>query len=667
MVNCPIKYIDHNSRQQQKKFLFYGLTLYCFFLLLFLFIRFRSDVSKIPYFFIIIYTILAFVIILLFSYHVVIEGLVETYRNIKEKKKFIPNIHLLMGLGALGAVCLQEYNDAIILMMIFSFADLFEEYIENQSQKEIKKLLNIVPTQARLLKSNDEWEIIPIQQIKVGDKVIVLNGDQIPSDGIILEGASSIDESNITGESIPVDKKKGDKVFGSTINLNNNLVIEMTTTNDQAIFSKIIDLTLNIKQKIKKESLMRKIGPLYIKVILSITLIMLFIGLSATFVSSFVFVSVPFLEYFLFKALFFKSLIFLTVASPCALAVAEVPAIFAAISNLARKGMLLKSGKSLVTLSDIQVVFFDKTGTLTQGKPEVQEFFFLPEMTSEQQIFFSNVLLEMEKHSNHPLAFAIQKYLKKNYTFDTTTMTLDLNILNILGIGVEAIDAQQNQYKVAKYNIFENVTDEIRLQTDELLKKGRTVIYFSYNNKVIIIIGILDLLRPEAVKMIQYFKKNNIYTVMLTGDNAQVANEITSVLELDLCYANCLPEEKAQYIQKIKKEYGVAVMVGDGINDLPALANADVAVSLQEGSGAAIDFADIVLVKNDLQKIVYMHRISCKLKKIIWQNIIFALFVILILSILNFSPNDWLKLPWAVLIHEFSTIIVLLNCLRLYF
>ncbi|PQP79756.1 heavy metal translocating P-type ATPase [Candidatus Phytoplasma phoenicium] len=632
-----------------------------FFLPLYFFLKLR--VNEETRFFSKILFIVGLVIFLLVSFHIILEGLVDTYRNIKVQKKFIPNIHLLMGLGALGAVCLGKVNDAIILMIIFSFADLFEEYIESQSQREIKKLLNIVPTKARLLKSNGEWETIEIQKIKVGDKVIVLSGDQIPSDGIILDGSSSIDESNINGESIPVDKKKGDKVFGSTINLNNNLVIEITTTNDQAVFSKIINLTSNIKQKIKQESFMKKIGPLYIKIIFSITLIMLIIGSSATLLTFFrIYKDLP--EYLLFTNLFFKSLVFLTVASPCALVASEVPSIFAAISNLAKKGILLKSGKSLITLADVEAIFFDKTGTLTQGKPAVQELFFLSEVSPEKKIMLLSVLFEMEKHSNHPLAFAIQKHLKKQYTFNTA---LDLNILHILGIGIEATDKQQNRYKVAKYNVFENVSEEISVKTEELLNKGHTVIYFSYNNDIVMIIGILDLLRPESKAMIQYFKKNNIHTIMLTGDNTKIASEITSILGLDLYYSNCLPEDKSQHIQKIKKKYGVVVMVGDGINDLPALASADVAIALQEGNGATIDFADVVLVKNDLKKIVYMHKISFKLKRIILQNIIFSLIIICILSILNFLPGEYLELPIAVFIHEFSTIIVLFNCLRLYF
>ncbi|MDV3167106.1 MAG: heavy metal translocating P-type ATPase [Vigna little leaf phytoplasma] len=611
----------------------------------------------------IIKTILSLFIVSICGFHVMKEGLIATILIMKKRKRFVPNIHLLMGIGAIGAIFLEHYNDAILLIIIFAFADLLEEYIESKSQKEIKKLLNIAPVQARLLKSNGEFEIIPTKNLKIGDKVVVLSGDQIPSDGLVISGFSSVDESNITGESIPVDKKKGDKVFGSTINLNNKLIIAINVTSDQTIFAKIVNLTLNIKQNIKKESLIKKIEPLYIKIVLSITLIMLLTGFSFSILSYFsILTDIP--EYFQMKNIFLKSLIFLTVSSPCALAVAEVPAIFAAISNLAKKGILFKNGKALVILPKMKVIFFDKTGTLTEGKPLVQEIFFPTEVTSEQKELFVNILFKMENQSNHPLALAIRQFLKQNYTLKTN---FNLEIVNLLGIGIEASDDQKNSYKVAKYNIFDQVSDEINHQTLKLLNQGKTVIYFACNQKIMMIIGILDTLRPKAKKIIQYFKENNIHTVMLTGDNHQVAQEISAFLKLDFFFSNCLPKEKAQHIKNIKEKFGTGVMVGDGINDLPALAMADVSITLQEGSDVAIDVSDIVLVKNDLEKLILIHQMSCYLDKIISQNLFLSLIVIISLSILNFLPNNWIKLPFGVIIHEMSTILVLLNCLRLYF
>ncbi|MGM1458981.1 MAG: HAD-IC family P-type ATPase, partial [Columbia Basin potato purple top phytoplasma] len=200
-------------------------------------------------------------------------------------------------------------------------------------------------------------------------------------------------------------------------------------------------------------------------------------------------------------------------------------------------------------------------------------------------------------------------------------------------------------------------------KTQEFLKKGNTVIYLSHNNEIIMSIAIIDIIRPEAKELIEYFNNKKINTVMLTGDNEKVAKAISSKLNLNSFLSNCLPETKAKYIEKIKKKNHIVAMIGDGINDSPALANSDVSITLQEGSDVVIDIADIILIKNDLRKIIYTHKISYKLNKIIWQNIVFAFLIIVIFSLINFIGN--ISLPIAVIAHEGSTLLVIFNCLRL--
>ncbi|TVY12161.1 heavy metal translocating P-type ATPase [Candidatus Phytoplasma pini] len=607
--------------------------------------------------------ILTLIILFLIGYHVILEGLVKTYQETRKNKKFTPNVHILMFLGALGSLYLKNPTESIILIFIFSLADLLEEKIENTSQKEIKKLLTMVPTKARLLKENGDFELVDVTSLKIGDEVLVLNGDKIPSDGIVISGNSSIDESSITGESVPLDKKVGDKVFGSNINLDNKLVVRITTTNDETVFYKIIKLTEKIKDNIsKKTTFIKKIEPLYIKIIISIVLFILCVGvfniISGKLLGKLLFQKCS------FEDLFSKSMIFLTVASPCALVVSDIPATFSAVSNLAKKGILLKNGKTLGILSKTKAMVFDKTGTLTKGKMNVKEIFFNPEIEENNKYKYLNILFQMEQSSNHPLAFALQKYLKKNFVFEKI---LGLELSNCLGIGITAFDSRGNQYQVIKSSNYKEVSDEIHKKTQEFLNDNCTVVYFIHNNQVIMIISFFDFIREEALEMIDYLKYKKIKPILLTGDNFQTAKNVASILGISYFVADCFPETKVIYMKKIKKKYGFVTMVGDGINDAPVLANSDVSITLQEGTDIAIDIADIVLMKNDLRKIIYVHKFSSHLNKIVYQNIIFSICVILLLTIKNFiniNENN-MSLTSAVSFHETSTILVILNSLSL--
>lgn len=648
-MNSTLKEKEFESHKKFIYLFFIGILFYfLFFLPLDFGITFGMDDSKLNFFKI----FLTILILFLTGYPVIKEGLIKTYEQTKKNRKLTFNVHILMILVSFLSFFMKHYNESILLIIIFGGAHFLEEYVENKNQKDIKKLLDIKPKKARLLKQNNDYELIDVSDLKIGDRVMVLNGEQIPSDGVIVLGHSSIDESAITGESIPLEKKKGDKVFGSNLNLSNTLIVEITQTEDKTIFSEIIRLTEKIQNNVsKKASFINKIAPVYIKLI--IFAILGFIVVSGTY-------NYYFYYEVKFKEILLKSMIFLTVAAPCALAVADIPATLSAISNLAKKGVLLKNGKSLGILSEVQTIVFDKTGTLTQGKIEVKEVFFNSEILENERKQYLDILWTMEKDSNHPIAFSIQKYLKENFDLN---FSLKLKTTNLIGVGIEAFDKKDNHYKIAKYNIFEKVPTEIEEKTQEFLNQGQTVIYFSHNDKIIMIITIIDIVRNESKEMIDYFNKNNVNTIMLTGDNKQVAEAISSDLNLNYVFYNCLPKDKVKYINEMKEKKHIVAMVGDGVNDSPALATSDISITLQEGSDVVIDIADIVLVKNDLRKIIYAHKLSKKLNKVVWQNIIFAFFIIIVFFLINIFFQ--LPLPIAVIAHEGSTLLVIFNCLRL--
>ncbi|MDO8064206.1 heavy metal translocating P-type ATPase [Candidatus Phytoplasma bonamiae] len=599
------------------------------------------------------------------GYHVIVEGLLDTYYDTKKNRKFTPNIHILMLLGALGAVFLHNFNEAILLIIIFATSNFLEEYIETRSHKEIRNLLKMAPTQARLIDVNGNFTLIEVEKLNIGDEVIVLSGDQIPSDGIVISGNSCVDESNITGESIPVDKKQGDKVYGSNINLNNTLIIKITANTDQNLFARIIKLSHELKNNVSKNAtLIKRLEPVYVTSVLLISFLILVFFQMINFIKGF--------EYYLFNQIFEKIIVFLTVASPCALVVADIPATLSAISYLAKQRILLKNGNALSFLANIKIIVFDKTGTLTIGQPIVKEFLFDSFSDEEIKSKFLAIFYHMEKKSNHPLARSITKYLKSFFVTEDQLNNnyQDIEVNNLIGIGVESF-YQGKHYRVAKYSDLNSYSSDNKISISPILEDkinlflndGYTVLYFSCDNTVLMVVAIFDVLRPECSNIIKYFQNNNIKTAVLTGDNYKTAQNVASYLNIDYVFAECLPEDKLLQIKELKKRYGGVAMVGDGVNDALALANADVGIALQEGVDAIADIADIVLMKNNLIKIIQAHKVAVRLNNIVCQNMIFAISVIIILTISNFFTS--LFLPFAVFLHEISTILVLLNGLRM--
>src|SRR5699024_8225686 len=318
--------------------------------------------------------------LVLSGYHIIIEGFLDTFRQTMQRKKFMPNIHILMTLAAIGAVIIGDYMEAALLILIFGGAHFLEHYAEDKSNKEITNLIKINPTTARRLKENGTTEIVDVAHLKVGDKLSVLNGDQIPTDGIVISGSSSIDQSSITGESIPVEKKTGDMLYGSTMNGEGTLVMEVTKDSSETVISKIIELVSQTQNNMSKTAaLIKKIEPKYVTIVLLLTPVFYLLGLYIFQWTSY--------------DSFYRTMVFLIATSPCALAVTDIPATLSAISNLAKRGVLFKGGSYLSNLSDLTAVAFDKTGTLTTGKPVVTETYFGDDVTEEQQKSFEKIIV----------------------------------------------------------------------------------------------------------------------------------------------------------------------------------------------------------------------------------------------------------------------------------
>lgn len=581
--------------------------------------------------------VLFIIAVVIAGYHIILEGLWNTIKNTKIAKKFSPNIHLLMMLATIGAILIGKYEEAAMLIVIFAGAHFLEEYVDGKSRKEITNLLNLNPKQARLVLEDGTMRIISVDEVEIGDKLQVLNGDQVPTDGIIISGITYINESSITGESVPKEKTIGDKVFGSTINGEGTFVMKVTKKADDTVFAKILSL-VNASQNslTKTATLIQRLEPKYVAIVLFLFPVVLL-------VSRFIFE-------WTWEISLYRSIVYLIAVSPCALAASAIPVTLATISNLSKRGVLVKGGASLSYLSDIKAVAFDKTGTLTKGDPTVTDFNFV-----EDEGELIKIVVSMEKQSNHPLARAIVN--KFSYV-----ESVDLEVENKVGIGLVS-KYLGDEYCIGKVSSFSEVDSEFSNQAEYLSEEGKTVVYVAKNSKVVGLFAFMDLPNAGAKDAVEYFRNQGIHTVMLTGDAYSTGRSVGKIVGIDEIKANVMPEDKAEIIKIQKEKYGTVAMLGDGVNDSPALALADVGVAMGEGTDVAMEVSEIVLIKNDLSKLSYSHKLSKKMLKVTYQNIIFAMIVVVLLVILNFFGK--MDVTFGVILHEGSTIIVILNSLRL--
>ncbi|WP_125771846.1 heavy metal translocating P-type ATPase [Companilactobacillus furfuricola] len=576
---------------------------------------------------------------ILSGYHVMIEGFSLTVTETKARKKFSPNIHLLMSLAAVGAILIGKFSEAALLILIFAGAHFLEEYAEGKSKREITKLLEMNPDNARIIHPDGSIEEVSVETVQVGDTLQVQNGAQIPIDGNILSGIASIDESAINGESIPREKTTGDPVFAGTINGNDSFTMTATKTSDNTVFSKILSLVDQSQNNLSKTATkIKKIEPIYVTTVLILFPLVILSGAAAFGWS--------------FSTSIYRGIVFLISASPCALAASAVPATLSAISNLAKNGVLFKGGSFLSNLADLKAVAFDKTGTLTKGKPEVTDFIVADDINKDDLI---DIVSSIEDQTNHPLAAAIVNH------FDQAKK-LDIKVETKIGTGVIG-QLGDDEYLIAKPKAFSSVDDQFTLQQKELAKEGKTVVFVAKNQRVVALLALMDTPNSAAQPTIDYLNHEGIDTVMITGDSKQTGEAIGHNLGIKKVITEVLPEDKVKVVNDLESKSLMTGMVGDGVNDAPALVNADVGIAMGEGTDVAIDVADVVLMKNDLNKFVTSHRVSKRLNKIVWQNITFSMAVVTLLVVLNFFGLTDIGI--GVVAHEGSTLLVILNGLRL--
>ncbi|WOS95878.1 heavy metal translocating P-type ATPase [Nosocomiicoccus massiliensis] len=555
------------------------------------------------------------------------------------------NVDVLMILAAVGASIIGYWMEGALLIFIFSLAEAMESMANEKSRNAISELMNLTPDEARRYNENGEIEVVPTAELKVGDKVQVPRGETIPIDGKLLSTDAVVNEASVTGESVPVEKLTGDEVIGGTINEGNRIDMEVTVEDSNTLFAKIIRLVDEAQSSPSKTaSFIESIEDTYVKVVL--VGVPLFIALA----------------YFVldwgWTESFYRGMVLLTVASPCALVASATPATLSAISNAARNGMVFKGGQTIDNTNALNAIIFDKTGTLTVGEPAVTDVYYVDGV---DHAHVDEVIKSAESGSKHPIAVAILDYLE-----DTPLIELG-HVEDITGKGF-LIQNKGSEWKVGKHSY---VLDESNIQLSEEVKRvviekestGNTVIFVSRDNELQAFYALEDVVKENAKIAIEKLNNMGIQTIMVTGDNENTGKHIAKQVGIKEVHANKMPDEKSSILDELKEKYGNIGMVGDGVNDAPALAKSSVGFAMGSGTDIAMETADVVLIKDDLTMIPYSIGLSKKMKRIVIANVLFAIAVIALLIIANLFQA--INLPLGVIGHEGSTILVILNGLRL--
>lgn len=592
-----------------------------------------EHLTAISYFFLIPVYVMSMI---LGGYYWTREGIEKLF---SEKKI---GIEMLMLAASIGSAILGLWDEAAFLVFLYGAAEGLEEYTFAKTRTSIRKLLDLAPKQARILKNGKE-EIIPAQEIKAGDLFIIKPGELLPTDGIIVKGSSSINEAPVTGESIPAEKNEGMKVFAATINQEGALEIKATVSFTDNTLSKMIHLVEEAQeQKGKTQVFIEKFGTIYSPLVLLSAV--LFIVLPPLF-------GAPVSQWFA------RAVVFLVAAAPCALVMSTPVAIAAGIGRAGRNGILIKGGIHLENLGKIKAVALDKTGTLTSGKPIVTDVIALN--GNETEVL--KLAYSIEKFSEHPLAKAmVKKAEEANVTsFDAVDFSA------IVGQGAKAtIDGKT--FYAAKPEFFKDVRqdDSVITSIAKLRAEGKTVILIGTDKMHYGLIAIRDEIRPQAKQVIARLHDSGIKVVMLTGDNDITAKAIAKELNIVEVRANLKPEDKIEEIKNLESEYGAVAMVGDGINDAPALARATVGIAMgTAGTDAAIEAADVALMADDLNKLLDAIQFGKKAITISFQNIIFSLLILAVL--IPSALIGIMSVAVAVLFHETSELLAVANGLRM--
>jgi len=574
------------------------------------------------------------------GYYGVKEGVVD----LKQGKA---SVDLLMILAALGAASIDQWMEGAILLFLFSLSNALQEFALEKSNRAIEALMKLRPDTACVRDDEGNERQVPIEDIVVGQTVIVRPGERFPLDAVVIDGTTTVDQSAITGESIPVDKVPGNDIFAGTMNNMGAVAIRVTKPATESTLARIVEMVQRARKgKARTQRILDEFEPKYALSVILITILLIVVPYTFGWGS--------------FDEIFYRAMTILVVASPCALVISTPATILSAIAHAARKGVLFKGGGYLEQAASIQYVAMDKTGTLTKGMPEVVGVYPLDSITPTELL---QQAANAERLSEHPLAAAVVR------AAHAQGMRLDpiVNLRAVTGKGVE-VEMETHVIRVGSRRLMDDAgivrPEAVMQRVDELEMEGKTVVFVARDLELLGLIALADVIKPEARQAIADLRRLGVkQVVMLTGDSHRVAESVALQLGIADYRAELLPGSKERIIQELAA-LGPVAMVGDGVNDAPALASGNLGVAMGgAGTDVALETADVVLMSDDLTRLPWLIQLSRRARAVVWQNIIFSMTVIGVLVTAVFVAD--LPLPLGVIGHEGSTLIVVANGLRL--
>jgi Cd2+/Zn2+-exporting ATPase len=562
------------------------------------------------------------------------------------------DVNLLMIAASLGAAAIGYWNEGAMLIFIFALSGALESYATERSHKDISSLLALKPETALRIEDG-QMSLVAIEDLQPGDLLLVKPGELIPADGVVYRGSSFINQSSITGESLPVDKVAGDEVYAGTVNGEGALYVEVTTSAEEAQ-----------AEVPESQRFMERFEGIYARIVVGVTLLVI--------------AGTPLLLGWTWNEASYKAMVFLVVASPCALVSSIMPVMLSAMSSSTRRGILFKGSAHMENLARTRVVAFDKTGTLTMGTPQVTDMITAKNVDRAQLL---SAVAAIENLSMHPLARAIVDQANK----ENITLQEAGHVQAITGWGIEGTingvvwsigktdvmeSIQSEEMKDSNVDPDEHGANHVKVSSEwgdvrsRLEGEGKTVSVVMADGELVGLIAMRDTVRPQAAVAVKMLEAMGVQVAMLTGDRARSASVIARETGVSMVYADLLPEDKVKQVQALRKQYGPVLMVGDGVNDAPALAAATVGMGMGlSGSGTALEVSDAVLMNDNIEEIAWVIGQARRAQRTVKQNMCFAITVILALIAGNFLQD--VALPLGVVGHEGSTILVILNGLRL--
>lgn len=558
----------------------------------------------------------------------------ECVENLRERRI---SMEVLVTLAITASLLIGEYHAGAVVAVLMLAGSVLEQMTVARAKSALTTLLCMMPETALVRKDGEEREV-PIGQLQIGDRIIVRVGERVPVDGVIMAGESTLDESAITGESMPVDKTVGDKVFAGSLNLTGVLEVRAQRVGDETTLGRIVRL---VEEAQASQAPTQRLVDRYARWSVPASILLAFVVWALT-------------------GDLVRGITVLIVLCPCALVLATPTAVAAAITHSARRAILVKGGAFMEAVGQVNLIAADKTGTLTVGKPKVTEVITLDTLSPDELL---RLAAGAERFSEHPLGQAVREAAAERQ--------LPLPEPNafhpVPGRGVEAqLDGQRVLVGrlpwLAEQGVL--VTDFVYRRAAELASRGQTVLSVALNDRIVGLIALRDVLRPEAKTATAALKGLGVKVAMVTGDNERVANVIASEAGVDEVHANLLPEDKLRLVRRWQSQGQKVAFVGDGVNDAPALTAADIGIAMgASGTDVAIETADIAIMNDDLSKLPELLRLSRRTLRVIWQNIAFSV-AITILAVVA-AGLKWIDPVWGAFIHEGSALAVILNALRL--